>query len=247
MIFRQLNAGRCRTYLVGSDRTHEVVLVDPLRERVDAYLKVIAEHGLKLRWVIDTHTHSDHLSGGALIHEKTGVDYLMHFTSASTCASKRLRERDALGLGELTLTFLHVPGHTPDSIIIRLPDRILSGDFLLLGGDGAGRLDLPGAEVRSHHKNLAKIIALPDDLLVFPAHADPKRDHSELRHEWRVNPVLQLRTLEEYAAWWSSRRLGPAPWAESVTAINESGSAESPDSAPPEEGETGARRRKTSI
>ena len=213
MIFKQLNPGSsCRTYLVGSERTKEVVLIDPVLGGVDRYLRLLQSDGLKLRWVIDTHTHADHLSGAPLLQEKAQVHYLMHLNSQVKCVSKKLRERDALGLGELTMTFMHTPGHTQDSLMVLLPDRFLSGDFLFIGDDGSGRLDLPGGSAEAHHQSLRKLDRLPDAALMFPAHDYKNREHALMGDQRKSNPLLQPRTRDEYLAYWDSLSLGPADW-----------------------------------
>ena len=202
MIFKQLNTGSCRTYVVGSDRTREAILIDPLLDPVDRYLAFLAAEGLKLRWVVDTHSHADHASGAAAIQERARVDYVMHRSSTVPSVSRRLRERDVIGLGELVIKFLHVPGHTPDSMLIVLPDRFLSGDFLFIGEAGAGRLDQPGASVEAHFQSLRKLDRLPDTALMFPGHEWHGRESSVLKSERETNPVLRPRTLEQYVEFW---------------------------------------------
>lgn len=233
MIFRQLNPGLCRTYLIGSERTREVVLVDPLAGRAEAVLEELRAEGLKLRWVIDTRTHCDHASGAARIRERTGVDYLMHFSTEVACVSKRLRERDVIGLGEVTLSFLHVPGQARDGLLVLLPDRFLSGDFLLIGPAGAGRLDLPGADARIHFRSLAKLASVPEDMPMYPAHAEPGTDHTTLAAERKTNPVLKARGLEDYLRFWEGAALEPADWRRAVTDANLGCSREPPSTPEP--------------
>ncbi|MBI4346642.1 MAG: MBL fold metallo-hydrolase [Elusimicrobia bacterium] len=240
MIFKQLNPGACRSYLVGSERTKEVVLIDPVLDGVDRYLRLLQSDGMKLRWVIDTHTHADHISGAALLQQKAQVHYLMHLNSNVKCVSKKLRERDALGLGELTMSFLHVPGHTQDSLLVLLPDRFLSGDFLFIGEDGAGRLDLPGGSAAAHHQSLRKLDTLADGTLMFPAHDYRGREHARLGEQRRSNPLLQPRTRDEYLKYWEELKLGPAEWMKQVLEANHACATEPSAASIPAESASGA-------
>lgn len=239
MIFRQLNQGPCRTYLLGSERTREVVLVDPVLEGVERYLRLLQTDGLKLRWVIDTHTHSDHLSGAPLLQERAQVHYLMHLNSAVRCVSKKLRERDALGLGEMTMTFVHAPGHTRDSLLVVLPDRFLSGDFLFIGDEAAGRLDLPGGSPIVHYQSLRKLDQLPDGVQLFPGHDRQGRESSTLKAERQANPLLRPQSRDEYVAWWDRRSAPCAEWMRKVIEANEAGATEPSASPIPPEAASG--------
>jgi len=200
LFFQQLNPGECRTYLIVSQTTGEAALVDPLLEREAEYRRLLVERGLELRHVIDTHTHADHLSGGAVLAEATGALYAMHRSSPVRPVTERLSDGATLALGELTLEFIETPGHTRDSLSIRLPGRILTGDWLFIGG--AGRTDLPGGDPGEHWESLNRVIpALPSETLIYPAHDYRNRDVSSLVEEKIGNPNLRPQSREEYVAW----------------------------------------------
>ncbi|HET6330812.1 MAG TPA: MBL fold metallo-hydrolase [Holophagaceae bacterium] len=220
MLFRQLNDIACKTYLVASEPTGEAAVVDPLLGREDHYLGVIKDLGLKLRYVVDTHVHADHLSGAAALRDRTGADHVMHRSSKVSEGNLRVEERQDLELGDLRIGFLHTPGHTQDSLTLRLPDRILTGDFLFLGEGGAGRTDLPGGDPGDHWDSLRKLEALSGDLLVFPGHDYHQRSHSTLAEQRRANPRLQPRSREAYIAWLRDLRLAPADWMNEVLKAN---------------------------
>lgn len=220
MFFEQLNEGACKTYLVADEASCEALLVDPVLERVDHYLGELERQGLSLQYVLDTHAHADHISGGAALRDRTGVPYLMHRNAPCRCADVRVDEGDTLPLGELEIRFLHTPGHTQDSMTLLLPDRMLTGDFLFLGEGGAGRTDLPGGDPGEHWDSLQKLKGLPDDLLVFPAHDYHGRSHSTLGEERRTNPRLRPWPREAYVAWLDSLKLGPADWMKDVLQAN---------------------------
>jgi sulfur dioxygenase len=220
MIFEQLNQGACKTYLIASEETREAMLVDPVLERVDAYLDEVRRRGLHLRYVLDTHVHADHISGGSALRDRTGVDYVMHTLSASACANLRVVDGSELRLGELRLRVIHTPGHTQDSITLVVRDRIITGDFLFIGEGGAGRTDLPGGDAGEHWDALRKLGGLPDSTLVFPAHDYHGRASSTLGEERQNNPRLARRTREGYVAWLGGQRLGPAVWMADVIKAN---------------------------
>jgi sulfur dioxygenase len=220
MIFEQLNEGACKTYLIASEETRDAMLVDPVLERVDAYLEEVRRRGLRLRYVLDTHVHADHISGGSALRDRTGVDYVMHTLSASACANLRVADGAELRLGEVHLRVIHTPGHTQDSVTLVLADRIITGDFLFIGEGGAGRTDLPGGDAGEHWDALQKLGGLPDDTLVFPAHDYHGRASSTLAEERQKNPRLLQRTRADYVAWLGGLRLGPAAWMADVIKAN---------------------------
>lgn len=152
----------------------------------------------------------------------------MHLNSEVRCVSKKLRERDALGLGEVTMTFVHAPGHSRDSMLIVLPDRFLSGDFLLIGEAAAGRLDLPGGGVEAHYQALRKLDAIPDDFLLFPGHDPQGRESSTLSRERESNPLLKPQTLDDYRRWWERVPAPPADGPRQVVEANRAGVTEAP-------------------
>lgn len=220
MLFRQLNDIACKTYLVASESNGGAALVDPILGREDHYLGVLKELGLKLRFVVDTHVHADHLSGAAALRDRTGADHVMHRSSKVSEGNLRVDEGQDLELGDLRMGFLHTPGHTQDSLTLRLQDRILTGDFLFLGEGGAGRTDLPGGDPGDHWDSLQKLESLADDLLVFPGHDYHQRTHSTLGEQRRANPRLQPRSREAYVAWLKELRLAPADWMKDVLRAN---------------------------
>src|SRR5260221_14411251 len=110
MLFVALPSDGCRSYLIASERTREAVLVDPLLPRLDDLLADLKKRGLTLRWVVDTHTHADHLSAGAALRQRLGAGYLMHRASAGSRVDRRVEDGETPGLGEIALRFAHVPG-----------------------------------------------------------------------------------------------------------------------------------------
>ena len=148
MVIKQLNPGACRTYFIGSAPTKEAALIDPVLGHVDDYLKFLEDGGWTLRYVLDTHTHADHISGGVKLIERTDAEYAMHKKAGVRAVGRRLADGDSLRMGGVVMDVIETPGHTKDSVTVSLPGILLTGDWLFIGG--AGRTDLPGGDPAEH-------------------------------------------------------------------------------------------------
>jgi glyoxylase-like metal-dependent hydrolase (beta-lactamase superfamily II)/rhodanese-related sulfurtransferase len=220
MIFRQLNPGPCRTYLVGSEKTREAALVDPVLDRVEDYLAILEHERLRLAWIIDTHTHADHISGGPALCDHTKAPYAMHHLGRPHCPTQRMRDGDTIAVGDVTLRCLHTPGHTNDSLTLAAGDRLLTGDFLFIGDAGAGRTDLPTGDPGEHFDSLQKLKGLPDATEVFPAHDYQGKVSSTLRQERKDNPRLRFTAKDEYVRWLAGLATPPPDWMRKVVEAN---------------------------
>ena len=190
MIFEQVRAGGCLSYLIGCEETRAAVLVDPELEQSDRYLALLAEKGLRLRYLLDTHTHADHFSATRELGRQLAAPIVMNRRSAAPFVDLRVEDGDTLVVGKLRLRVHETPGHTEDSVCLELPDRVLTGDTLLIGG--TGRTDLPTGNPGQLHASLfEKLLKLDANLLVYPAHDYKQRTHSTLATEIADNPRLQ--------------------------------------------------------
>jgi glyoxylase-like metal-dependent hydrolase (beta-lactamase superfamily II)/rhodanese-related sulfurtransferase len=198
MIFEQLSAGGCKSYLVGCADTCAAALIDPEIGLVDRYLGLAAHHGLRLHYLIDTHTHADHFSATRALAKQLGAPVAMHRMSPAPFVDLRLDDGDMLLVGTLRLQVLHTPGHTRDSMCLRLEGRICTGDTLLIGG--TGRTDLPSGDPDALHDSLFNhLLRLDPGLMVFPAHDYKGREHSTLGDELATNPRLQVRDRAQFS------------------------------------------------
>jgi glyoxylase-like metal-dependent hydrolase (beta-lactamase superfamily II) len=187
-IFEQLNQGMsCRTYLLACPRSRQALLVDPVLERVPAYLERLERDALRLTVVVDTHTHADHLTGGRELVRVTGC---LHAGSPRGSVHRPLREGDVVEVGELRLWVWESPGHTADSLVLGMEDRVFTGDTLLIGA--TGRTDLPTGDAEAELRSLRRLLALPEETLVFPSHDEAGRTFSTIGHERLTNPRLRL-------------------------------------------------------
>ncbi len=154
-----MRAENCFAYLIEDTATHEAALVDPRADRVAAYLRELEERGLRLRFVIETHTHADHLSGAAELRARTGAEILLSERAKSDVATRRLRDGDRLTLGSHTIEVIASPGHTDDSVSLLVNGAILTGDALLIGG--AGRTDFQNGSPGSPLRDAAQTLRSP--------------------------------------------------------------------------------------
>jgi glyoxylase-like metal-dependent hydrolase (beta-lactamase superfamily II)/rhodanese-related sulfurtransferase len=199
MVFEQVTTGGCQSYLVGCEATCAAVLIDPELSRIDHYRGLCAQHGLAVKYVIDTHTHADHFSASHELGKALGVPVVMHRLAPAPHADLRLDDGDMLIAGELRLKALHTPGHTRDSMSLVMADRVFTGDALLIGG--TGRTDLPTGDPHELYESLFQgLLKLPPETMVFPAHDYKGRSHSTIGVEIAENPRLQKTDRAEFVA-----------------------------------------------
>jgi glyoxylase-like metal-dependent hydrolase (beta-lactamase superfamily II)/rhodanese-related sulfurtransferase len=192
MIFEQIASGGCQSYLVGCDETCAAALIDPEISQIDRYLALAAKHGMRIRYLVDTHTHADHFSATQELARRLEVPVIMHRQSPAPFVDMRVDDGEMILVGDLRLRVLHTPGHTRDSMCLVLSDRVLTGDTLLIGG--TGRTDLPTGDAAALHDSLFnRVLKLDPKLLVYPAHDYKKQGHSTLERELAANPRLQKR------------------------------------------------------
>ncbi len=199
MIFEQVVTGGCQSYLLGCEVTRAAVLVDPEISQIDRYRGLASQHGLHIRYLIDTHTHADHFSAADELAMAIGAPVVMHRLAAAPYAGMRLDDGDTLIAGELRLKALHTPGHTRDSMCLVMADRVFTGDTLLIGG--TGRSDLPTGDPHALYESLFdKLLKLPPQTLVYPAHDYKGRTHSTIGAEIAENPRLAVKDRAAFVA-----------------------------------------------
>jgi glyoxylase-like metal-dependent hydrolase (beta-lactamase superfamily II)/rhodanese-related sulfurtransferase len=192
MIFEQIATGGCRSYLIGCGETCAAAVIDPEVSQADRYLALAGQHGLRIRYLIDTHTHADHFSAGRQLARRLDVPVMMHQASPAPFVDMRLGDGESIALGKLRLQVMHTPGHTRDSMCLRVENRLFTGDTLLIGA--TGRTDLPTGDPEALHDSLFnRLLRLDPALEVYPAHEYKNRDHTTLQQEILDNPRLQKR------------------------------------------------------
>ena len=199
MIFEQLSAGGCQSYLVGCAESCAAVLIDPEISLIDRYLALAARDGLRLQYLVDTHTHADHFSATQQLARQLDIPVAMHRASPAPFVDLRLDDGEMLVFGRHRIQVLHTPGHTRDSMCLRVEDRLFTGDTLLIGA--TGRTDLPSGDPEALYDSLfGRVLKLDAALLVHPAHEYKGRGHTTIAQEIASNPRLQVRDRGAFVA-----------------------------------------------
>ncbi|MDB4954688.1 MAG: beta-lactamase-like protein, partial [Myxococcales bacterium] len=190
MLFEQIRCGGCLSYLIGDDETCAGMIVDPHLDQLDRYLATANERGMRIHYIAETHTHADHFSAARELARLLGAKVVMHRKSAAPFADVRVDDGESILCGKLRMRVLHTPGHTDDSTCLVFPDRVLTGDTLLIGG--TGRTDLPTGDPDALYDSLfGKLLQLDDSLKIYPAHDYKDRSSSTIGAERASNPRLQ--------------------------------------------------------
>jgi sulfur dioxygenase len=201
VIFRQLfdSASSTYSYLIASRRGGEALILDPVLEKVDRYLQLVRELDLRLVKAVDTHLHADHITGLGALRDRTRCITVMGEQSGVDVVSMRVSDGDTLRVEGVGLDVIYTPGHTDDSYSFHMGDRVFTGDTLLIRG--TGRTDFQNGDPRAQYESIFnRLLRLPEETLVFPAH-DYKGDTvSTIGEERAHNPRLQVGSVDEYAA-----------------------------------------------
>jgi glyoxylase-like metal-dependent hydrolase (beta-lactamase superfamily II)/rhodanese-related sulfurtransferase len=190
MFFQQIVDGGCQSYVVGCEATYGAVIIDPALGQTDRYIGIANREGLRVRYIIETHTHADHFSAARQLGERLGAPVVMHRNSSAPYVDMYVEDGHLIVVGDLRFRIMHTPGHTHDSMCIQVGDRVFTGDTLLIGG--TGRTDLPTGDPEELHESLfGKLLRLDGETLVFPAHDYKGQGHSTIAAELETNPRLQ--------------------------------------------------------
>lgn len=178
--FKAENDG-CVAYLVRDVASGEAAVIDPRLDQVEEIAEFARKAQARVVWVLDTHTHADHLSGVRKLSELSGARVVVHEASHSKLEATRVREGSTLQLGGTALRVVHAPGHTPDSIALHGGGHLFTGDAMLVGG--AGRTDFMGGSASELFDTFEKFKALPAETVVHPGHDYVGRAETTLAQE----------------------------------------------------------------
>ena len=199
MIFRQLfdSVSGTYSYLLASRAGGEALILDPVIEKVDRYCQLLRELDLRLVKAVDTHLHADHITGLGELRDRTHCVTIMGEQTRADVVAMRVSDGDKVMIEGLSLDVMYTPGHTDDSYSYLMDDRVFTGDTLLIRG--TGRTDFQNGSARAQYDSIfGRLLKLPDETMVFPAH-DYKGDTvSTIGEEKRYNPRLQVRSVDEY-------------------------------------------------
>src|SRR5918999_197034 len=208
MIFRQLFdcVSGTYTYLIGSRRGAEALIIDPVLEKVDRYIQLLNELDLRLVKAVDTHLHADHITGLGALRDRTHCITVMGEQTKADVVSMRVADGDRLDIEGISLDVIYTPGHTDDSYCFLMSDRVFTGDTLLIRG--TGRTDFQNGDARAQYESIfGRLLKLPDETLVYPAHDYKGETVSTIGEERAFNPRLQVGSVDEYVALMNNLKL----------------------------------------
>ena len=211
MLFRQLfdKTSSTYTYLVASAKGREALIIDPVLDNVDKYIVLLNELNLKLVKVIDTHIHADHITGASKLKDHTKCITIMGDQTPAEAVEIKVKDEEIIKLDQLKIKALHTPGHTSDSFSFLMNNYLFSGDTLLI--NGTGRTDFQNGSAKDSYNSIFnKLLKLPEETLLYPAHDYNGKKFSTIGDEKKFNPRLQVNNENEYVQIMSNLKL-PKP------------------------------------
>jgi glyoxylase-like metal-dependent hydrolase (beta-lactamase superfamily II) len=199
MIFKQVfdQKSSTYTYLIASSTGREALIIDPVLENVEDYIKLLSELDLRLVKVIDTHIHADHVTGAGKLRDKTKCVTIMGDHTPADAVEIKVKDEEVIKLDELNIRALYTPGHTSDSFSFLMDNYLFSGDTLLI--NGTGRTDFQNGNAKDSYDSIFhKLLRLPSETLLYPGHDYNGKMVSSIGKEKKFNPRLQINDVDEY-------------------------------------------------
>ena len=199
MIFKQLfdQKSSTYTYLIASAKGREALIIDPVIENVNQYVQLLKELNLNLVKVIDTHIHADHVTGASKLKDITKCTTIMGDHSPANTVEIKVKDDEYINLDTLKIRAMYTPGHTSDSYSFLMDNYLFSGDTLLI--NGTGRTDFQNGNAKdAYYSIFNKLLKLPEETLLYPAHDYKGEKVSTIGKEKKQNPRLQVNSVDEY-------------------------------------------------
>ena len=199
MLFRQLfdKTSSTYTYLIASAKGREALIIDPVLENIEQYIKILNDLDLKLVKVIDTHIHADHITAASKLKNKTNCSTIMGEHTPSNAVEIKVKDNEIIYVDKLKIKVIYTPGHTKDSYSFLMNDYLFSGDTLLI--NGTGRTDFQGGNSEDSYNSIFnRLLKLPEETLLYPAHDYNNQKVSTIGKEKKFNPRLQVDGVSEY-------------------------------------------------
>ena len=200
MIFKQVfdTKSSTYTYIIASGKGREAVIIDPVIENVESYIKLLNELDLKLVKVIDTHIHADHVTGASKLKQETNCSTLMGEHTPADAVEIKVKDDEIIKIDQIKIKAMYTPGHTSDSYSFLMDNNCLfSGDTLLI--NGTGRTDFQnGSSKDAYNSIFNKLLKLPEDPILYPGHDYNGNESSTIGNEKKFNPRLQVKSVDEY-------------------------------------------------
>jgi len=208
MIFKQVFdiKSSTYTYFIASAKGREAVIIDPVIENVDSYIKVLNELNLKLVKVIDTHIHADHVTGATKLKKATNCLTIMGEHTPADAVEIKVKDDEIIKIDQLEIKAIYTPGHTSDSYSFLMQKFLFSGDTLLI--NGTGRTDFQnGSSKDAYNSIFNRLLKLPSDTILYPGHDYNGKKSSTIGNEIKFNPRLQVNNVDEYVELMSNLNL----------------------------------------
>ena len=199
MLFHQLfdKNSSTYTYLIASAKGREALIIDPVLENIEQYIKLLNELDLKLVKVIDTHIHADHITAASKLKDATNCTTIMGEHTPSDTVEIKVKDDEIIYVDKLEIKVIYTPGHTKDSYSFLMDDCLFSGDTLLI--NGTGRTDFQGGNSKDSYNSIFnRLLKLPEETLLYPAHDYNGQTVSTIGKEKKFNPRLQVNSINEY-------------------------------------------------
>ena len=199
MIFKQLFdiKSSTYTYLISSGKGREALIIDPVIENVTEYISLLKELDLKLVKVIDTHIHADHVTGASKLKDITKCSTIMGAHTPAELVEIKVKDDEYIDIDNLKIRAMYTPGHTSDSYSFLMNNYLFSGDTLLI--NGTGRTDFQNGNAKDAYNSIFnKLLKLPEETLLYPAHDYKGEKVSTIGKEKKQNPRLQINNVDEY-------------------------------------------------
>ena len=199
MIFKQVfdQKSSTYTYLIASAKGREAVIIDPVIENVDSYITLLNELDLKLVKVIDTHIHADHITGASKLKKVTNCSTIMGEHTPADAVEVKVKDEEIIKIDQIEIKAMYTPGHTSDSYSFLMDNYLFSGDTLLI--NGTGRTDFQNGDSKDAYNSIFnKLLKLPDETFLYPAHDYKGEKVSTIGKEKKQNPRLQVSSVDEY-------------------------------------------------
>ena len=208
MIFKQVfdTKSSTYTYLIASAKGREAVIIDPVIENVESYIKLLQELDLKLVKVIDTHIHADHVTGASKLKRATNCSTLMGEHTPADAVEIKVKDDEIIKIDQIEIKAMYTPGHTSDSYSFLMDNYLFSGDTLLI--NGTGRTDFQNGNSKDAYNSIFnRLLKLPEDTILYPGHDYNGKESSTIGNEKKFNPRLQVRNVDEYVELMSNLNL----------------------------------------
>ena len=185
------------TYLIASAKGREAFIIDPVLENIEQYIKLLNQLDLKLVKVIDTHIHADHITAASKLKNKTNCTTIMGEHTPSNAVEIKVKDNEIIYVDKFEIKVIYTPGHTKDSYSFLMDDYLFSGDTLLI--NGTGRTDFQGGNSKDSYNSIFnRLLKLPEETLLYPAHDYNGQTVSTIGKEKKFNPRLQVNSVNEY-------------------------------------------------